>query len=77
MVRIFSKGFLIVAARGTFASLLGCPTANIIIGLSDVGLLHILVRNFIGFGVCTRQYNPAWCIAEIRNPAALRSKQYF
>ena len=40
-----------VAAYGILASLAGWPIAKIMIGLLDVGLLQIFVKNFIFRGI--------------------------
>ena len=46
--------FFTVAALGTLASGAGWPTINNIMGRSLAGRPKILLKNFIGLGVCQR-----------------------
>lgn len=55
---------------GTFASFEAYPTGIKRNGRSFSGRFSILVRKFMGLGVCVNATNPTWCNAVKNIPAA-------
>ena len=58
-VEIWSKDFFLDANLGTLQFVLGKPTTKSTKGFSLVGLLSILFKKVIGFGVCVSIHKPA------------------
>ena len=63
--------FFILATAGIFAFSEASPTASIIIGFSDLGLLSNSVKNRIVLCVGVKIDSPALCKAVIKKPEAI------